>query len=76
MVEVLGTRKEAPAVYYTVNPAVGFPNATGPEGSANPVSQDKRPHLPYWQQNDIDASLAKDSTCGCGDWPAGILTRF
>lgn len=44
MIEVLGTRKEAPAVDYTVNPAVGFPNATGPEGSANPVSH----VLPAW----------------------------
>lgn len=44
MVEVLGTREEAPAVDYTVNPAVGFPNATGPEGSANPVAH----VLPAW----------------------------
>lgn len=44
MVEVLGTRDEAPAVDYTVNPSVGFPNATGPEGSADPVAH----VLPAW----------------------------
>lgn len=44
MVEMLGTRDEAPAVDYTVNPAVGFPSATGPEGSARPVAH----VLPAW----------------------------
>lgn len=44
MVEVLGTRHEKPAVDYTVNPAVGFPAATGPEGSADPVAH----VLPAW----------------------------
>lgn len=44
MVEVLGTRHEKPAVDYTVNPAVGFPDATGPEGSADPVAH----VLPAW----------------------------
>ena len=37
MVSVLGTRAGGPAVDYTVNPAVGFPHATGPEGSSDPV---------------------------------------
>lgn len=44
MLEVLGTRHEKPAVDYTVNPAVGFPAATGPEGSADPVAH----VLPAW----------------------------
>ena len=44
MVSVLGTRAGGPAVDYTVNPAVGFPNATGPEGSTEPVAH----VLPAW----------------------------
>lgn len=44
LVEVLGTRQEGPAVDYTVNPSVGFPNATGPEGSSDPVAH----VLPAW----------------------------
>ena len=44
MVNVLGNREHGPAVDYTVNPAVGFPQATGPEGSAEPVSH----VLPAW----------------------------
>ena len=44
MVSLLGTRQGGPAVDYTVNPAVGFPNATGPEGSADPVAH----VLPAW----------------------------
>ena len=44
MVSVLGTRAGGPAVDYTVNPAVGFPHATGPEGSSDPVAH----VLPAW----------------------------
>ncbi len=44
MVSVLGTRAGGPAVDYTVNPAVGFPHATGPEGSTEPVAH----VLPAW----------------------------
>jgi 2-methylfumaryl-CoA isomerase len=44
MVSVIGNRERGPAVDYTVNPAVGFPQATGPEGSAEPVSH----VLPAW----------------------------
>ena len=44
MVSVLGTRAGGPAVDYTVNPAVGFPHATGPEGSAEPIAH----VLPAW----------------------------
>ena len=44
MVSVLGTRAGGPAVDYTVNPAVGFPHATGPEGSSEPVAH----VLPAW----------------------------
>jgi 2-methylfumaryl-CoA isomerase len=44
MVSLLGTRQSGPAVDYTVNPAVGFPNATGPEGSTEPVAH----VLPAW----------------------------
>jgi 2-methylfumaryl-CoA isomerase len=44
MVTLLGDRHGRPAVDYTVNPAVGFPDATGPEGSANPVAH----VLPAW----------------------------
>jgi 2-methylfumaryl-CoA isomerase len=32
MVSVIGNREPGPAVDYTVNPAVGFPQATGPGG--------------------------------------------
>ena len=44
MLSVLGTREGGPAVDYTVNPSVGFPNATGPEGSTEPVTH----VLPAW----------------------------
>ena len=44
MVSVHGTRSGGPAVDYTVNPAVGFPHATGPEGSSEPVAH----VLPAW----------------------------
>ncbi len=44
MVALLGTRRGEPAVDYTVNPAVGFPTATGPEGSEAPVAH----VLPAW----------------------------
>jgi 2-methylfumaryl-CoA isomerase len=44
MVSVLGTREGGPAVDYTVNPAVGFPHVTGPEGSTEPVAH----ALPAW----------------------------
>jgi len=44
MVSLLGTRDGGPAVDYTVNPSVGFPHATGPEGSSEPVAH----VLPAW----------------------------
>jgi len=44
MVTLLGDRHGRPAVDYTVNPAVGFPDATGPEGSAAPTAH----VLPAW----------------------------
>lgn len=44
MVSLTGTRRGEPAVDYTVNPALGFPMATGAEGSAEPVAH----VLPAW----------------------------
>ena len=44
MMAVLGDRHGGPQVDYTVNPAVGFPTATGPEGSTEPVGH----ALPAW----------------------------
>jgi 2-methylfumaryl-CoA isomerase len=44
MLQILGDRHGGPQVDYTVNPAVGFPDATGPEGSAEPVAH----VLPAW----------------------------
>jgi 2-methylfumaryl-CoA isomerase len=44
MVALAGTRQGGPAVDYTVNPAVGFPHATGPVGSTEPVAH----VLPAW----------------------------
>lgn len=44
MVSLTGTRRGEPAVDYTVNPALGFPMATGPEGSTEPVAH----VLPAW----------------------------
>lgn len=44
MVTLLGDRHGRPQVDYTVNPAVGFPDATGPQGSDQPVSH----VLPAW----------------------------
>lgn len=44
MVTLTGDRHGRPAVDYTVNPAMGFPMATGPEGSAEPVAH----VLPAW----------------------------
>ncbi|MBU9698417.1 CoA transferase [Rhodobacteraceae bacterium HSP-20] len=44
MVSLLGTRRGEPAVDYTVNPSLGFPMATGAEGSAEPVAH----VLPAW----------------------------
>jgi 2-methylfumaryl-CoA isomerase len=44
MLTVLGNREGGPAVDYTINPGVGFPYATGPEGSAEPVCH----VLPAW----------------------------
>lgn len=41
---VIGTREGGPAVDYTVNPGVGFPAATGPEQSIEPVAH----VLPAW----------------------------
>lgn len=44
MVTLTGDRHGRPQVDYTVNPAVGFPDATGPEGSTEPVAH----VLPAW----------------------------
>jgi 2-methylfumaryl-CoA isomerase len=44
VVSLTGTRRGEPAVDYTVNPALGFPFATGPEGMADPVAH----MLPAW----------------------------
>jgi len=44
MVTLLGDRHGRPAVDYSVNPSIGFPDATGPEGSTEPVAH----VLPAW----------------------------
>jgi 2-methylfumaryl-CoA isomerase len=44
MVSLKGDRRGRPAVDYTVNPALGFPAITGPEGSTEPVAH----ALPAW----------------------------
>jgi 2-methylfumaryl-CoA isomerase len=44
MVALLGDRHGRPAVDYSVNPSIGFPMATGPEGSVDPVAH----ALPAW----------------------------
>lgn len=44
MMSIMGDRNGGPQVDYTVNPAVGFPNATGPEGSTEPTGH----VLPAW----------------------------
>jgi 2-methylfumaryl-CoA isomerase len=44
MVSLLGDRHGGPAVDYTVNPAVGFPTATGPRDTVEPVAH----VLPAW----------------------------
>jgi 2-methylfumaryl-CoA isomerase len=43
-VSLTGTRRGEPAVDYTVNPSLGFPMATGAEGSTEPVAH----VLPAW----------------------------
>lgn len=44
MVTLTGDRHGRPAVDYTVNPSVGFPDATGPEGTTAPTAH----VLPAW----------------------------
>ncbi len=44
MVTLMGDRHGRPQVDYTVNPALGIPDITGPEGYANPVAN----ALPAW----------------------------
>jgi 2-methylfumaryl-CoA isomerase len=44
MVALMGDRHGRPQVDYTVNPSLGFPDATGPEGSREPVAH----VLPAW----------------------------
>ena len=44
MVALLGDRHGRAAVDYSVNPSLGFPTATGPEGSTDPVAH----VLPAW----------------------------
>ena len=60
MVSLAGTRRGEPAVDYTVNPALGFPMATGPEGSDEPVAH----VLPAWDciagQMVVNAALAAE----------------
>lgn len=46
MVNIQGTYKGKSAVDYTVNPSVGFPRATGPEGTHDPVNH----VLPAWDK--------------------------
>ncbi len=44
MVSLLGDREGRPQVDYTVNPAIGVPHMTGPEGHEDPVAS----ALPAW----------------------------
>ncbi len=44
MVNVMGDRHGGSVVDYTINPAVGFPAATGPDGTHDPVNH----VLPAW----------------------------
>ena len=44
MMSIMGDRSGGPQVDYTVNPAVGFPTATGPEGTTEPTGH----VLPAW----------------------------
>ena len=44
MVSLVGDRHGRPAVDYSINPSIGFPDATGPEGSSEPVAH----ALPAW----------------------------
>lgn len=44
MMMILGDRQGGPQVDYTINPSVGFPAATGPEGMEDPVGH----VLPAW----------------------------
>jgi len=44
MVTLMGDRHGRPAVDYTVNPSLGFPDATGPVGTTEPVAH----VLPAW----------------------------
>jgi 2-methylfumaryl-CoA isomerase len=44
MVTLMGDRHGRPAVDYSVNPSLGFPDATGPAGSTEPVAH----ILPAW----------------------------
>ncbi|WP_420861293.1 CoA transferase [Algirhabdus cladophorae] len=44
MVTLMGDRHGRPAVDYTVNPSLGFPAITGPQGSSDPVAH----ALPAW----------------------------
>lgn len=44
MVTLMGDRRGRPQVDYTVNPALGIPDITGPEGHAEPVAN----ALPAW----------------------------
>jgi 2-methylfumaryl-CoA isomerase len=44
MVSLLGDREGRPQVDYTVNPAIGVPHMTGPEGHQDPVAS----ALPAW----------------------------
>lgn len=44
MMSITGDRRGAPHVDYTVNPALGFPDATGHEGTTEPVGH----VLPAW----------------------------
>src|SRR6056297_892268 len=60
MVTLLGDRHGRPAVDYSINPSLGFPMATGPAGSTEPVAH----VLPAWDciagQMAVSALLAAE----------------
>ena len=68
MVTLTGDRAGRPAVDYTVNPALGFPMATGPEGSTEPVAH----ALPAWDciaGNMVVSALLAAERKALAPWP-------
>ena len=70
MVTLTGDRSGRPAVDYTVNPSIGIPNITGPEGHPDPIAS----ALPAWDliagNLVVSALLAAERRrlrCGLGD---------